>query len=307
MKLAASGSHTSTLEWEDLRSAFARGAPAFSRLLDKQASDRGPAWQKIFLKHLSAFVADTSDEALAELVRQYARFVIDLQRRQLRFDVTGHYEVGDYNQVFEEIYSNTEFMLTNYYPTLFMAHFLWPHEFENLEFFMRGFLPRLAGRSVRVADVGVGTGLFSGITLSHSSSAVVSGFDVSEASRASVLPYLAGLGCDQRYTHNSRLFTAGEETFDAVVCVEVVEHLEDPLALLCAVKQGLRPGGIAFVTAALNAAHADHIFLYVNREEVVTQLEAAGMRCIAVHEFAAPGEFRAGRRPSVVSAIAVAV
>ena len=38
------------------------------------------------------------------------------------------------------------------------------------------------------------------------------------------------------------------------------------------------PGGKLFVTAALNAAHADHIYLYREPAEVVAQVEAVGLQ-----------------------------
>lgn len=38
----------------------------------------------------------------------------------------------------------------------------------------------------------------------------------------------------------------------------------------------LRPGGKAFITAALNAPNADHIYLYRTSEEVKVQLADTG-------------------------------
>lgn len=61
-----------------------------------------------------------------------------------------------------------------------------------------------------------------------------------------------------------------------LVCVEVLEHLEQPVEFLKALRAGLAPGGKAFITAALNAAHTDHIYLYRNGEEVWEHLNAAG-------------------------------
>jgi hypothetical protein len=38
----------------------------------------------------------------------------------------------------------------------------------------------------------------------------------------------------------------------------------------------MAPGARAFITAALNAAHSDHIYLYRNANEVLAQLIEAG-------------------------------
>jgi len=56
----------------------------------------------------------------------------------------------------------------------------------------------------------------------------------------------------------------------------VLEHLEDPLTFLKALRRILTPGGQAFITAALNAPNADHIYLYRSPLEVADQLVAAG-------------------------------
>jgi hypothetical protein len=61
-----------------------------------------------------------------------------------------------------------------------------------------------------------------------------------------------------------------------LICIEVLEHLEDPLAWLARLREAVIPGGRAFITAALNAAQLDHIYLYENCEQVIVQLEAAG-------------------------------
>jgi 2-polyprenyl-3-methyl-5-hydroxy-6-metoxy-1,4-benzoquinol methylase len=58
--------------------------------------------------------------------------------------------------------------------------------------------------------------------------------------------------------------------------VDVLEHLEDPLAFLRTLRAALTSGGKAFSTAALNAPNADHIYLYRKPEEVLRQLTAAG-------------------------------
>jgi len=68
-----------------------------------------------------------------------------------------------------------------------------------------------------------------------------------------------------------------------VICVEVLEHLEDPVALLGSLKNMTAPGGRLFITAALNAANADHIYLYRNAEEVLSHAEEAGLHVEQYH------------------------
>jgi hypothetical protein len=60
------------------------------------------------------------------------------------------------------------------------------------------------------------------------------------------------------------------------MCIEVLEHLEDPPEIICALRRLLAPGGRAFITAAVNAAHADHIYFYRSAADVEAQLIEAG-------------------------------
>jgi 2-polyprenyl-3-methyl-5-hydroxy-6-metoxy-1,4-benzoquinol methylase len=69
------------------------------------------------------------------------------------------------------------------------------------------------------------------------------------------------------------------------VSVEVLEHLEDPPAFLRALYGMLRKGGVGYITAAINAPNADHIYLYRSIEEVLKEIEAAGFKMIEHAEY----------------------
>lgn len=60
----------------------------------------------------------------------------------------------------------------------------------------------------------------------------------------------SGLAIDYRHTTAEDLAAAGE-TFDVVLVMEVVEHVADPVVLLSACRQMLRPGGL-LICSTLN-------------------------------------------------------
>jgi SAM-dependent methyltransferase len=67
---------------------------------------------------------------------------------------------------------------------------------------------------------------------------------------------------------------------DYIVSQEVLEHLEDPLVFcknLCGI---LKEDGYAYITAAITAAHSDHIYLFKSPAELKLMLEAAGFRSV---------------------------
>jgi cyclopropane fatty-acyl-phospholipid synthase-like methyltransferase len=170
-------------------------------------------------------------------------------------------------------------MMGEYLPGLLLSHFLWPHHYRQLRFFDDAFVDamRVAGASSFV-EVGIGTGLYSGHVLRRLPDVRGTGYDISPFSQRFTEAQLAALGVGDRYSAELRDVTQEptEPLAEWLVCVEVLEHLEDPVAFLRGLRATLAPGGKAFITAALNAAHADHIYLYRTAEDVLAHLVEAG-------------------------------
>lgn len=67
-----------------------------------------------------------------------------------------------------------------------------------------------------------------------------------------------------------------EIKYDCIVMGEVLEHVENPLAMLKKIYKILENGGKAFITTVINAPAIDHIFLFSNKEQVLRLAEEAG-------------------------------
>ena len=61
---------------------------------------------------------------------------------------------------------------------------------------------------------------------------------------------------------------AAGETFDAVVCLEVVEHVPDPAAFIATIAQLIRPGGM-LVVSTLNRTWKSYALAIVAAEYVL--------------------------------------
>jgi cyclopropane fatty-acyl-phospholipid synthase-like methyltransferase len=159
-----------------------------------------------------------------------------------------------------------------------MAHFLWPHHQQHVAFFDAAFLePMSLVADQRFVEVGVGTGLYSRRLLEKLPGATGLGVDISPASAAFAARHVEVFGLSDRYEVVLQDVVAEPlDPCDWLVCFEVLEHLEDPVTFLASLKGSLAPGGKAFVTAALNAAHVDHIYLYETVEDVIANLRDAG-------------------------------
>lgn len=103
-------------------------------------------------------------------------------------------------------------------------------------------------RGARVADVGCGGGLLSE-ALARAGAEVVGidrGERVIEVARLHL--HESGLKVDYRVQSSSELARAEPAGFDAVCCMELVEHVPDPAALVADLAVLLRPGGWLFMS-----------------------------------------------------------
>ena len=247
-------------------------------LINRATASFGPQWTADFEALLSSLCAD--DAALEAALKGYAAFALDSMRRQKAFEQTREYPNKTYAEAAGEVYFNEAHMMREYLPGLLLSHFLWPHHYRQLQFFDTAFLaPMALTDEAHFAEVGVGTAVYSRRILSRLPRARGKGYDISPSSCAFAMHHLAAAGVGDRFTMLQRDILAERiEPVSWLVCVEVLEHLEQPVEFLRGLRRGLVPGGKAFITAAVNAAHADHIYLYRDAEEVWCHLEQAGFR-----------------------------
>lgn len=131
---------------------------------------------------------------------------------------------------------------------------------------------RVALRGARVLDVGCGGGLLSEALAREG--AEVTAIDLSpELVDVARLHLLESDGLKVDYRLQSVEALAGEMPgrFDAVTCMEMLEHVPDPLAVLAACRCLLRPGGSLFLST-LNRTPAAFALAIVGAEYVARLL-----------------------------------
>jgi 2-polyprenyl-3-methyl-5-hydroxy-6-metoxy-1,4-benzoquinol methylase len=130
-------------------------------------------------------------------------------------------------------------------------------------------------------DVGVGTGFYSKRMLEKTSMKGV-GFDMSPHSIEFTQTLIESHRLNSRYSTRLADICSykDKEQADVIINVEVLEHLEDPQSFLKCLVAMLKPGGHAFIAAAVNAPNEDHIYLYRSGEEVAKHIEESGLYII---------------------------
>jgi 2-polyprenyl-6-hydroxyphenyl methylase/3-demethylubiquinone-9 3-methyltransferase len=144
---------------------------------------------------------------------------------------------------------------------------------------------------LRILDVGCGGGLISEPLARLG--AVVTGIDAAEANIAVARAHArrADLEVDYRQASAEELSAAGER-FDAVLALEVVEHVADLDAFLAAAAALVRPGG-AFIASTLNRTPRSLLFAIVGAEYVLGWLPRGTHRW---DRFLKPSELAAALR-----------
>ena len=125
-------------------------------------------------------------------------------------------------------------------------------------------------KGLRILDIGCGGGLLSE-PMARLGADVV-GADAAERNIpvAQLHAEQSGLDIDYRHTTAEAMAEAGEQ-FDAVLNMEVVEHVSDPLAYLTACHDLMKPGGLQ-ICSTLNRNPKSYVMAIIGAEHVMRWL-----------------------------------
>jgi SAM-dependent methyltransferase len=269
-----------------LEGRLASRFPYFAKVVAKRVEDFGQPWIEDFETELRVFFAGDG-AALDKATDGYGVFALDAMKLQKRFDREREYIPKSYADVAAAVYHSPSYMFDLYLPGILLSQFLWHHHYQQLKFFRERFVPKAKALGAgQFYDVGVGTGFYSKEMLQALPEARGTGCDISEHSLAHTARMLERWGLAARYQpRRVDILTANLPPADCIVSVEVLEHLEDPPAFLRALHGMLRRGGVGYITAAINAPNADHIYLYRSIRDVLKEIEGAGFRVLEHAEY----------------------
>ena len=141
----------------------------------------------------------------------------------------------------------------------------------------------------RVVDVGCGGGILS--ESMARAGAQVTGIDLAEKPLkvAKLHKLESGVEVDYRLIAAEELAAAEPESFDVVTCMEMLEHVPDPVSVMTACARMVKPGGWVFFST-LNRNPKSYLFAIVGAEYVLNMLPKGThdwARFIKPHELAA--------------------
>jgi 2-polyprenyl-3-methyl-5-hydroxy-6-metoxy-1,4-benzoquinol methylase len=254
--------------------------PAYSSLWLKSLEEFGEDWEKEISINITKVFGETFNHKWEEAVRGYAEFCTEALRAQVFFEKHGHYKASSYLECVEQCYHNADYMKVRYLPGQYLSHYIWPHHQRMLHHYVNDLLPLIEKEVSLFYEVGVGCGLYSQKTLEKIPNVKGIGIDISDYALEFTHEVVKLHGMADRYkVMNSNIIDSPlTEKADFVISQEVLEHLENPEAFIAGLFEATRYGGWGYITAAINAAHTDHIYLYRSTEEVQKQIESVGWR-----------------------------
>jgi 2-polyprenyl-3-methyl-5-hydroxy-6-metoxy-1,4-benzoquinol methylase len=197
-------------------------------------------------------------------------------QEQALLEQNRHYRYSTFADVSEHVF--TQGSGVDYLWGLYFSEAFWVTHHRLFQFFLTEFVSALPDRGSAL-EAPVGSAVFltqllakkpkwSGVGVDLSKSAIDLSTELARAKRQSNRIKLV-MSDIETYSPNER--------FDAIICGEFLEHVEDPVAILKKLTSVLAEGGSLFLTTVAWAAFPDHIFLYHSAQEIRDHIAASGL------------------------------
>jgi SAM-dependent methyltransferase len=221
---------------------------------------------------------------LFQTVRGYVMLSLEFLKLQKKLEESGHYLLGSEREALQAAYDNGNVFGDYYLPGLLLSEALWPNHFLLNQAFKQSFLPKLSNKA-NVLEIGVGTGFHLDLILDGRSNISYTGLDISEYAINFAKTFAFGSSGENQQaqfiqSNVSDGIPVANNSIDAIVMGEVLEHIDDPAAVLRDMRRALKPDGSAFITTVAFAANIDHIFMFEKISDIRTMLTENGWRII---------------------------
>lgn len=220
----------------------------------------------------------TRELSTERIATDYLKMIRDMRTEGLYFYKHGKYRCENQKIANEYVYSKPDVM-SYYMHALLVSQILWKHHFNIFVHFqqqLKTLFP--ANAALKILDVGPGHGFFSFIVKKEFPA--YSKIDIVDISETSLEMTKRILGTDQgkiKYTLSDIFDYQVSEKYDFIVLGEVIEHLDDPGAILMKLANLMHKEGLLWITTPTNSPALDHVYLFRDKEEVLTLIKNSGL------------------------------
>jgi len=206
-------------------------------------------------------------------------YTMTFLREQVRFQQTESYSHDSFDDVYDDVYNNSEVMEGFYLDGLLLTQACWEIHYHIHRFFLDSFLPCCRGKQ-QGFEIGFGHGLYLYELLELADVATVYGRDVSEFSVKYASRLLTQAFSADRFSLAVGDIQQGldlpEQSMEFALLPEVLEHIHRPDRVLATVKRRLKPGSPLYVVTPMNSNAVDHITNFQSVDEIEGLIVSAG-------------------------------
>lgn len=212
----------------------------------------------------------------------YLRMIDDFNFESISFMETGQYSSTSFEEVNKRVYANPAIM-EYYMHGLLLSQFLFTQHYDVLLYFDELIKNNKANIS-NYLEVGGGHGLYISDAIEIIGNAT--NYDLVDISKSSLdIAEKMIANPSVNYIHSDIFDYFPAKKYDFITMGEVLEHVENPIALLQKLGDLLSVNGKLYITTPTNAPAIDHIYLFRNAAEIRTLILEAGFiiedeRCI---------------------------
>lgn len=207
---------------------------------------------------------------------------VEFLRLQALLEKTGKYFYSSFAEVKEQVFNSSRATETDgvyYLWGLYFSEIFWVTHHRLFNFFLKEFVAR-APANGSCLDAPVGSGIFLSNFLAVNKDWRGVGVDLSDTA----IDFAGQIFGVNKQLEQVRLVKddlnkyADATRFERIICVEFLEHVEDPVKILKKIKSLLAPQGKVFLVTVAWAAGIDHIYLYKNVEEIKEHFQQSGFQ-----------------------------
>jgi 2-polyprenyl-3-methyl-5-hydroxy-6-metoxy-1,4-benzoquinol methylase len=298
---------TSRAFLEGVTAEITRSYPVLANgLLGNQLAADDPLWEWATLA-ADHVVRVTGGDArrIEQCTEAFVVTSLDFLRLQARFMKTGTYAHSSASET-SALYSDAALM-SEYLDGLALSYAMWPNHTRMLQFYVEHFTGAVP-RDGRVLEIGPGHGLFASVMLARRADVHYLGVDISPRSveysaAAFAAAEIDADRCELVVADATDLQATGAEGFDAAICCEVLEHVDEPSRLLVGLRGQMKEHAPAFVSTVANMEAEDHVYLFHDLAHIRSTITDAGFTIDADQPLALAGARGMTPQPLNYSAI----
>lgn len=207
---------------------------------------------------------------------------IQFLKLQALLEKNGKYLYASFEEVEKAIFKNKkpgEIGGVNYLWGLFFTEIFWVTHHRLFNFFLKEFAAKVQPKGICL-DAPVGSGIFLSNFLSINKEWKGIGVDLSDTA----IDFTKQLFEINGQLNQIKLIKEdinqykSDINFDRIICIEFIEHVENPIVILKKIKSLLADNGKVFLTTVAWAAHIDHIYLYRSADEIRNHIAQSGFK-----------------------------